>query len=267
MRAIQKKIRSFALLLFLVCAVLSSVVIVAATSASGRISKLAETDQRYYAVTSAAELIADLLDEPVTIVKKEIITETSVETVKIDLETESMTNSNTIEQPAPDVKEYLLENKKADEVQDSDLATAVQFFGKDALGTELIHASLANDAACRIVNREPSFTRKLTLASDPLSSDLLGDSLTAEIEESVSNGRLVFTISNTGADRYQMRLIFNARTDTVPDSRRTVSEPSFTETYEGNTVTQVTRETTLTENTTKTTVTWELSSIQSGLTA
>ncbi len=204
MRAIQKKIQSrrgasitFALLLFLVCAVLSSVVIVAATTSAGRISKLAESDQRYYAVTSAAELIADLLDEPVTIVKKEIITETSVETVTINLDTESMTNSNTIEQPAPDVKEYLLENKKADEVQDSDLTTAVQFSGEGALETELIHASLANDATYRIVNREPPFTRKLTLTSDPLSSDPLGDSLTAEIEESVSNGRLVFTISNT----------------------------------------------------------------------
>lgn len=53
---------TYALLLFLVCAVVSSVVITAATAASGRMSKSVETDKRYYAVTSAAELIRDLFD-------------------------------------------------------------------------------------------------------------------------------------------------------------------------------------------------------------
>ncbi len=53
---------SFALLLFLVCAVLSSVIVTAATAAAGRMSSAAETDQRYYAVISAAELLKGLLD-------------------------------------------------------------------------------------------------------------------------------------------------------------------------------------------------------------
>ena len=64
MLLIKKKLKtqdgasiSFALMLFLVCAVLSSAVIVAGTAAAGRLSRLAETDQRYYAVTSAAELL------------------------------------------------------------------------------------------------------------------------------------------------------------------------------------------------------------------
>lgn len=48
-----------ALLLFLVCAVVGSVVLASATAAAGRMSELAEMDQRYYAVTSAAELLAD----------------------------------------------------------------------------------------------------------------------------------------------------------------------------------------------------------------
>lgn len=48
---------TFALLLFLVCAVVSSVVIVAATTSAGRMSQLAQMDQRYYAVNSAAELL------------------------------------------------------------------------------------------------------------------------------------------------------------------------------------------------------------------
>ena len=64
MNAIREKLRgdrgasiTFALLLFLVCAVVSSVVIVAGTAAAGRMSDLTEMDQRYYAVTSAAELL------------------------------------------------------------------------------------------------------------------------------------------------------------------------------------------------------------------
>lgn len=53
---------SFALLLFLVCAVIGSVVLTAGTAAAGRFSDVAEYDQRYYSVTSAAELLAEELD-------------------------------------------------------------------------------------------------------------------------------------------------------------------------------------------------------------
>ena len=69
MQAIKKKLRSqsgasitFALLIFLVCAVVGSVVLAAGTAASGRMSRLAEMDQRYYSVNSAARLLTDLLD-------------------------------------------------------------------------------------------------------------------------------------------------------------------------------------------------------------
>ncbi len=75
MRNVRRKLGSqagasitFALLLFLVCAVISSVVIVAATAAGGRLSKLAEMDQRYYAVTSAAELLKHEIDGKTMIV-------------------------------------------------------------------------------------------------------------------------------------------------------------------------------------------------------
>ena len=50
-----------ALLIFLVCAVTSSVIIAAASTASGRLARMAETDQRYYSVTSAAELLKDIV--------------------------------------------------------------------------------------------------------------------------------------------------------------------------------------------------------------
>ena len=68
MQAIKNKIRSrrgasltFALLLFLVCAVIGSIVLAAGFAASGRLAGLAESEKRYYAVNSAAELIVDQL--------------------------------------------------------------------------------------------------------------------------------------------------------------------------------------------------------------
>lgn len=69
MNAIKNKIRSrkgasitFALLIFLVCAIISGVVIVAGSTAAGRMSQIAQSDQRYYAVTSAAGLLRDEID-------------------------------------------------------------------------------------------------------------------------------------------------------------------------------------------------------------
>ncbi|MBR4703513.1 MAG: hypothetical protein IKO91_06690 [Oscillospiraceae bacterium] len=81
---LQAKLRSgrgasitFALLLFLVCAVVGSVVLAAGTAASGRVSQLAEADRRYYAVTSAAQLFRDELNgQSYTIVREMSKTDT-----------------------------------------------------------------------------------------------------------------------------------------------------------------------------------------------
>ncbi len=54
---------TFALLAFLVCAVIGAVVLSAAITTSGRASGIAEMDQRYYAVSSAAQLFRDALDD------------------------------------------------------------------------------------------------------------------------------------------------------------------------------------------------------------
>ncbi len=59
-----------ALLLFLTCAVVGSAVLTAGTAASGRMSKIAESDQRYYSVNSAANLLIDLLQDQTVTVRK-----------------------------------------------------------------------------------------------------------------------------------------------------------------------------------------------------
>lgn len=74
---VLKKLRSskgasitFALLAFLVCAVISAILLASASAASGRASDLAKMDQRYYAVTSAAQLFCDTLDGQEIVVKR-----------------------------------------------------------------------------------------------------------------------------------------------------------------------------------------------------
>ena len=74
---ILRKLRSdkgasitFGLLLFLVCAIISSVVLVAGTGAAGRMSGMSQTEQRYYSVNSTAKLITEeLKDASATIIK------------------------------------------------------------------------------------------------------------------------------------------------------------------------------------------------------
>ncbi len=68
MQAMKKKIQSqrgasltYALLVFLVCAVVGSAVLTAGTAAGGRMDNLAEMDQRYYSVNSAARLMIDMI--------------------------------------------------------------------------------------------------------------------------------------------------------------------------------------------------------------
>ena len=82
----QGKLRSsrgasltMALLLFLVCAVMGSVVLAAGTAAAGRASQRAAMDQRYYAVASAAELLARELDGRTVTVVREKTTVTTAE--------------------------------------------------------------------------------------------------------------------------------------------------------------------------------------------
>ena len=84
MQAIRNKLRSrrgasltFALLLFLVCAVVGSAVLVAGTAAAGRMSKIAEMDQRYYSVHSAARLLIDMMEKSDVRVEKTVMTDDS----------------------------------------------------------------------------------------------------------------------------------------------------------------------------------------------
>jgi Tfp pilus assembly protein PilX len=79
---------SFALLLFLVCTVIGSVVLAAGTASAGRMSQLGESDQRYYSVASAAQLLAkELTNKEVRIIRKCVETKTTPYKIQDDAET------------------------------------------------------------------------------------------------------------------------------------------------------------------------------------
>nr|WP_297706949.1 hypothetical protein [uncultured Butyrivibrio sp.] len=193
---IMNKLRSekgasitFALLLFLVCAVLSSVILAAATAAAGRMSKIAESDQRYYAVTSAAELLKDLLDgKSVSVVG---LKETQVTTVYKD-------GAKISETPgSPSVKTYVVDGKKAADIDkaidcvDGNLITNAS--SKDTI-SEIVACNVNFDSAGKFSEITPINKKELTLDSNLGSSYYF---LTTTINESMDgNGSLTFDIFN-----------------------------------------------------------------------
>lgn len=62
---------TYAILLFLVCAVIGSIVLTAGTIASGRLAEKAEMDQRYYHVVSTAEFLKDTLENQKVVIIRE----------------------------------------------------------------------------------------------------------------------------------------------------------------------------------------------------
>lgn len=180
MHKLKQKLKSqtgasitFALLLFLVCAVVGSAVLVAGTAAAGRMSKVAEMDQRYYAVNSAARLLVDTIQEkPLEIVKKETA-ETGTVIVTYEIDGKSV----------------------------SDLASSITSIPAEAaywlgyLRTEKI------DAPKQL---------KLTLSSDETK---LNDSIEVTINETINpDGSLIFEIRNksngTNTQQYGLRMSF-----------------------------------------------------------
>lgn len=208
---------TFALLLFLVCAVFAAVILVAGTSAAGRMSGLAENDQRYYAVTSAAEMIRDMLDdETISILKvggtdkayhlpMNQITDSVVKSpAGTPISTDTDTDTGT-EGEAAGGSESGASDAAADD--DSEIPS-----GDDTVETN----SLTIDTA-RLIRAGTTYTtqnpRKLyltsTLGTD--STDSSTDPLAVTIDESIdADGNLNMVIYNTNGDPFKMMLTFKA---------------------------------------------------------
>ena len=175
---------TFALLLFLVCAVLCSVLLTAATIASGRMSNTAELDQRYYSVTSAAELVKDMIDgETVSVV--EVKTETGTVTYGSNgSRTESMDGT-------AETKVYLVE-KSANEINPA----------TDLVNENILSESSANTILKNIAynqNNSTGINRSITLSSDFSSAAGYDyDAMGVTIQEVLDNkGNLKLELFNT----------------------------------------------------------------------
>ena len=231
-----KKIRSqtgasitFALLLFLVCAVLCSVILTAATVSSGRMSGMAEADQRYYAVTSAAELLKNLIDgQSVTIEK--IYSGTKTETqdgTSTDYDDPTLKN--------PTLKINSVEIKGDPEFNSFVEAAAYKYYKKsDETGSYTLKSSSGLNSALGI--------------SDP-------NLLSVQISEKVdASGDITMTVEKG----YKLQLLFSA---SVINSG-SVETPGPGESIIKNvSATEYAIETPMTKTVT-TTITWTLSEIK-----
>lgn len=174
MRTLKRKLNSqrgasltFALLLFLVCAVVGSAVLVAGTAAAGRMSKIAEMDQRYYSVNSAARLLIELLEKDEIWVEKD--------------------------EPADDEEGSGDGGQAAGGGVDTERDYTLYIKGEPVNDTE---TSLALDIAKRVLDNH--FDSPVTLRVEP--ADDLDANLTVTVEETISsNGDVVLAVSNKPA--------------------------------------------------------------------
>ena len=166
---------TFALLLFLVCAVVGSVVLTAGTAAAGRMSELAKMDQRYYSVTSAAQLLRDTIDGE-SVVLEQINTHT----------------------------------KTGDAPETSDFGEVTWKSPDD----ETMISPLIRDAAAKLTGDE-SIPETGTNSSWQISSSLPKDTLKTNINETLdSDGTMTLVISNdtgeTSGYIYSLKMVFTA---------------------------------------------------------
>lgn len=217
---------SFALLLFLVCTVISSIAIVSATAVSGRVSEMTDMDQRYYSVTSAAELLRALVDgKEVTIVEKTVKdpdpTAPSEKIYQYIFDTDDKKNYTTILDDLIEVDDSTLElgsslllnyrftkDLTKDEPTD-DPGSAVESIVKEAAYTyyskkyldSVVHGSAGSPG-----NQQHTFTVV------PTESDYTGI-LNATVDEwLMSNGTLIFEVSSPEDAKkhsYALELNFN----------------------------------------------------------
>lgn len=208
MNAMKNKIKSqkgasitFALLLFLVCAIISSIVVVAATAVGGRASQMAELDQRYYAVNSAAELLRDVLEDQTV-----VVTASTTTVSKLD-------QDGNITPGQPSDKSYTMVLKS--NPTDIDISSAED--------------NLVSDAAKVLVGQKTD-TKLATLSLSASLAETEQASLTVTITPTIdkNNRRLYISVSNTDVTNGAYTLVLTFKADIVENNNeyKTYSAPT-----------------------------------------
>ena len=230
---------TFALLLFLVCAVIGSVVLAAGTAAAGRFSQLTSMDARYYAVTSAARLFCDQLDgRSVTVTR-----------VRVSTETETTTYT---EQPDSTVTETVT-TSGPDYTYSSTLPAAGTLLGDAA--TTLVFGSVTDYDSAEGWNASgasAAATRDLTVT--------VGDKTSLTVNVRVSqrpDGVMELTFSNADEPKYTVLMTLACSRSGTPGSTT-----AYTTSSGGSGLTRTETVTAVTRETRPDTFTWTVTSMK-----
>lgn len=201
---------TFALLLFLVCAVVGSVVLTAGTAAAGRMSELAKMDQRYYSVTSAAQLLRDTMDGKQVSVTQKTVTE---------ITEDGTTSSQTSPQVDTEVESPIL---KASALQLVDETAEDITMAWNLTGSSDIQNAALNVKIEEALSSDGTMTMRISNAADTGSGGTSGGSyiytlqmvFTADKTESVdkrtkeqySDGEKIETVTETKTTNITWRL-------------------------------------------------------------
>ena len=246
-----------ALLLFLVCAVVGSIVLASATTASGRLAGLAESDRRYYAVTSAAQLFRDALDGQ----------ELTVQRTKFRVDEYTWNEGSSV--PATPTTEGTDQYKDAPELGGTSIDSISEFSFIDEATLDYVLGIGWEDLTG---DYESAYTHKPGEGSNSTSTiRVTGDGLqTVDVEAKMTDGVLTFTFTNkpdkTTDPTFSLHFTLTPTYESK-DRERTVdgtTEAKGTKNSETGeyTWTYTRKSTTTTENTVI--VTWQASAIEQG---
>ena len=272
MSRIKNRLRSrrgasitFALLLFLVCAVLSSVILVAATTAAGRIAGMVEADQRYYAVTSASELLKELINGK-TVTVATVTKSSTAENTYLDGGIHGTASSDFDNDPGYPIV-YVVngsaDGMSAEELYSASLSASTSPIRVTKMEDNTKLSTILEDAAYQYCSgKTKSLSFPLPFSRFKLSSTTEeNDPLAVSINELIqADGSLVLTLSNLSKDSFQQQLVFSC---TVSDSSASTTSDEVTQTTVTSTNQIQTKVKTNTTTVTTKKMTWTLTGVNS----
>lgn len=228
-----------ALFLFLVCAVVGSVVLTAGTAAAGRRAQIEVMDQKYYAVNSAAELFRDqIAGKSVTITRTKTETySTTFSLVKNENGTSSRSGSGA--QSESDITYTNSMNNSSYDSKDL-LQAAVLELVKDYN----VPAKYGFDSSIQRYTLEEKKNFTIVHDADKLPEGVTADDLKVDVTMVIeNNGDLTFTFSSgSEKNQYAVREHFQMHFDETTEQKSTDGDPEilpvtghdneFTESYE-----------------------------------
>lgn len=243
-----------ALLLFLVCSVIGSVVLAAGTASAGRMSQLTATDQRYYSVTSAAGAFRDMLNgQSYTVERLQTATVTETETVTLDAagRTTAVSHQKEVGEPVYSNLFYCAAKGGGTHAfsEGSSLLADVALY--------YVFGACEDYATAEAWASEPGQARTWNLRVEPGGTDALPVDVTVEL---AADGTLLLAFSNVGgADTYRMTMKLNAEvhdTSSAPTPEVTTEQTTATAALGGGAHSVTTTTVTRTVKTKMTTLTW-----------